>query len=145
MDINSTLQKFDYPKMLLKEYNSWVVLLRPVQLTLGCTVIAAKSFATSFGAINSEEMGELSGVIRDFEVVMRRDFCAEKFNYLGLMMVDPNPHFHAIPRYKEPSEYAGQIFYDSLFPKPPQLDISNHCSDELLKTLCLDLRQRLGG
>lgn len=142
MAMNLTLQKFDYPGQLLKEYEHWVVLLRPVQLTLGCVIIAAKSDVTSLGALQPAEMAELPRVIGEFEALMRDGFGAEKFNYLALMMVDPNPHFHAIPRYKGPVAYGGQTFEDSLFPKAPQLDVSNPCTAALLQALRTDLHQR---
>jgi hypothetical protein len=32
--MNETINKFGYPKTLLKEYKHWVVLLRPKQATL---------------------------------------------------------------------------------------------------------------
>jgi diadenosine tetraphosphate (Ap4A) HIT family hydrolase len=37
------------------------------------------------------------------------------------MMVDPNVHFHVIPRYSAPREWNGMPFPDAGWPGPPQL------------------------
>jgi diadenosine tetraphosphate (Ap4A) HIT family hydrolase len=138
--MNVTLQKFGYPGRVIREYEHWVVLIRPVQLTLGSVIIAAKSEVTSFGALRPEEMAEWPGAVRTFESVMRRHFGAEKFNYLALMMVDPNPHFHGIPRFPAPVTFQGRSFKDELFPKPPSLDVVNDCPPEVLAALQDHLR-----
>ena len=130
--MNVTLQKFGYPESLIHEYRHWVVLIRPVQVTLGSVIIAAKSEAKSFGALQPEEMAEWPGIVHKFESVIAGYFGAEKFNYLALMMVDPNPHFHGIPRYRGPVDFQGQSFTDASFPKPPSLDVVNECSKETL-------------
>jgi len=40
------------------------------------------------------------------------------------MMVDPNVHFHVIPRYSEPRVWAGVDFVDAGWPGPPRLDVA---------------------
>ena len=51
---NETMRKFGYPETLIREYDHWVVLLRPAQVTLGSLVLAAKSDATAFGQLPPE-------------------------------------------------------------------------------------------
>ena len=46
--INDTIKKFGYPATLVKDYDHWVVLLRPAQVTLGSLVVAAKSVCKGF-------------------------------------------------------------------------------------------------
>jgi diadenosine tetraphosphate (Ap4A) HIT family hydrolase len=138
--MNATLQKFGYPESLVREYEHWVVLIRPVQVTLGSVIIASKSEARSFGALRPEEMAEWPGIVRTFESAIAKHFGAEKFNYLALMMVDPNPHFHGIPRYRGAVDFQGQSFTDENFPKPPSLDVVNECSKETLAALREHLR-----
>ena len=70
--MNPTLQKFDYPHALVREYASWVVLVRPVQVTAACAVIASKSSCTTLGDLAAHEAAELPLVIRDFEAAVRR-------------------------------------------------------------------------
>ena len=43
--MNPTIEKFGYPGTLLCEFDHWVVLLRPAQVTLGSLVLAAKGDA----------------------------------------------------------------------------------------------------
>lgn len=119
--MNATLRGFGYPESLIREYAHWVVLIRPRQVTLGCTVIAAKSNSTSLGALTPEEGAELPRAFNDFEAAVRRIAPAVKFNYLALMMVDPNPHFHAIPRYAADVHFSGMVFADVAFPGPPDV------------------------
>ena len=52
---------------------------------------------------------------------MLADFCSyERINYLMLMMVDPNVHFHVIPRYSEARQWDGVEFPDAGWPGPPR-------------------------
>ena len=48
---NATMEKFGYPGTLVRDFEHWVVLLRPAQVTLGSLVLAAKDDATAFGAL----------------------------------------------------------------------------------------------
>jgi diadenosine tetraphosphate (Ap4A) HIT family hydrolase len=119
--MNVTLQRFGYPDSVIRDYVHWVVMVRPAQVTMGCAIIAAKSACTSLGDLSPDEAAELPQVISDFEAAIRRIAPASKFNYLALMMVDPNPHFHAIPRYAGEVHAGGTVFTDLTFPNPPDL------------------------
>jgi diadenosine tetraphosphate (Ap4A) HIT family hydrolase len=119
--MNPTLERFGYPGSVVHEYLHWVVMIRPAQITLGCTVIAAKSDCTSLGGLSAVAGAELPRVIGDFEAAVRRIGPASKFNYLALMMIDPNPHFHAIPRYAERVAACKMSFSDEAFPKAPDM------------------------
>lgn len=116
------MEKFNYPDSLIKDYRRWVVLIRPEQLTLGSVVIASKSDVQSFGDLENNDMQELSSIIFDFEKTVRLVFKADKFNYLGLMMVDPNPHFHGIPRYSMPISFNDDMISDGAYPGQILLD-----------------------
>lgn len=114
--MNATLARFGYPASVVHEYRHWVVLIRPVQPTPLSCVIAARSDVGSLGALDRDEGAELPLVIRDFEACVRRIAPARKFNYLALMMVDPNPHFHAIPRYADPVRLEQGEYRDAAYP-----------------------------
>lgn len=45
----------------------------------------------------------------------------EKINYLAFMMVDPNPHFHVVPRFAAPRAFDGAFYDDPAWPKPPNM------------------------
>lgn len=124
--MNDTIIKFGYPDTLITEYRHWLVLLRPVQPTLGSLVIAAKSDATAFGSLPPEYHAELGIVTADVERVLARTVHYERINYLMLMMVDPYVHFHVIPRYDGTRSFAGREYADAGWPKPPELGAAVH-------------------
>jgi diadenosine tetraphosphate (Ap4A) HIT family hydrolase len=119
--MNPTLDRFGHPGSFVRELEHWVVLIRPVQPTPFSCIIAAKSSVTSLGDLGAEEGAELPFVIRGFESAVRRTAPAVKFNYFALMMVDPNPHFHAVPRYAAPVSLEGSEYPDEAYPGPPNI------------------------
>ena len=48
------MRAFGHPDSLVREYDHWVVLVRPKQVTLGALVMACKERAQSFGAVSSD-------------------------------------------------------------------------------------------
>lgn len=119
--MNATIEKFGFPETLLREYEHWLVLVRPAQVTLGSLVIAAKADSTSYGGLPAEAFAEQGLVIAEVERALKA-FCAfDKINYLMLMMVDPHVHFHVIPRHREPRVWRGKHFVDKSFPRAPDL------------------------
>jgi len=113
--------KFGYPATLIREYNHWVVLLRPNQVTVGSMVLAAKSSAAHLGELLPEEWAEFAKVCADVENITSRVFGAEKFNYLALMMVDQNVHFHFVPRYSRSVNVGGVEYSDKDWPMKTEL------------------------
>ena len=118
---NETIRKFGYPETLLQEYSHWVVLLRPKQVTLGSLVLACKGEATHLGGVGGTAFCELATVTAQLEAALAEAFQPDKLNYLLLMMVDKHVHFHVIPRYSAPRQFAGTSFVDKGWPKPPKL------------------------
>src|SRR5829696_5735084 len=96
--INPTIEKFGYPQSLLREYDHWLVLLRPAQVTAGSLILAAKCEATAYGALSRDAFAEQAVVIAEIEAALSRAVHFDRINYLMLMMVDPHVHFHVIPR-----------------------------------------------
>ncbi len=119
--MHATIEKFGYPTTLLREYAHWVVLLRPAQPTFGSLVIAAKSDATAFGALDPAAHAELATVTAEVEAVLGKVVGYQRINYLMLMMVDPHVHMHAIPRYEGERSFDGAAFPDVSWPGPPVL------------------------
>jgi diadenosine tetraphosphate (Ap4A) HIT family hydrolase len=120
--MNPTIKKFGFPATLLKEFEHWVVLLRPAQATLGSLVLAAKGEATAYSDLQREAFLEQAEVVAAIEKALDRFVRYERINYLMLMMVDPNVHFHVIPRYSEARSWDGIAFPDAGWPGPPRLD-----------------------
>jgi diadenosine tetraphosphate (Ap4A) HIT family hydrolase len=139
--MNPTIEKFGYPATLLREFDHWLVLLRPAQVTLGSLVLAAKSDATAYHQLPRVAFAEQADVVAAIETALT-EFCAyERINYLMLMMVDPNVHFHVIPRYSEPRDWRGKQFADAGWPGAPELGSAVKLSDwdiaELTRELAL--------
>ena len=108
--MNITMEKFEYPKTLIKEFKFWTVQLRPAQVTLGSLVLINKSEAKHLGELSNDEWAEFAEVSSFAEELLRRHFSAEKFHYMAYMLKDPNVHFHFIPRYFREIEFAGKKF-----------------------------------
>ena len=133
--MNQTIEKFGYPATLLKELEHWVILLRPAQVTLGSLVLAAKSDATAYGALSHEAFAEQGDAVALIERALADFTRYERINYLMLMMVDPNVHFHVIPRYSVPHHWSGIEFVDAGWPGPPQLGSALQLSGEQISAL----------
>ena len=54
----------------------------------------------------------------------------ERMNWLMLMMVDPQVHFHVLPRYDGTRDNAGISINDAGWPGPPDLKSALALSDE---------------
>ena len=120
-EMNPTIEKFGYPATLLHELHHWVILLRPAQVTLGSLVLAAKSDATAYSALPAEAFTEQAEAVQLIERGLRGFVDYERINYLMLMMVDPNVHFHVIPRYSSTRQWNDLKFPDAGWPGPAQL------------------------
>ena len=119
--INPTIERFGYPATLVREYRHWVVLLRPQQVTAGSLILAARGPATAYGDLSEPAFVEQGAAIAEIELALRKTVAYERINYLMLMMVDPNVHFHVIPRYSGTRSIAGIVLSDAGWPGPPDL------------------------
>jgi diadenosine tetraphosphate (Ap4A) HIT family hydrolase len=136
---NQTAVKFGHPDTLVADYDHWCVLLRPGQVTLGSLVLVCKDEATRFSDISPEAFAELARATRDIETGLAAFRPYDRINYLMLMMVDPDVHFHVIPRYGAPQGFEGVDFADAGWPGPPQLGAAvtpePHVRDRLLAAI----------
>ncbi|WP_229956908.1 HIT family protein [Parasphingorhabdus litoris] len=128
--MNDTIKKFGYPATLVKDYDHWVVLLRPAQVTLGSLIVAAKSDATDFGDLSADHFTELKSVTTEVSSALQHLVSHQKLNWLMLMMVDPHVHFHLIPRYEGSRNWKEQDFADRAWPGPPVLSDAVKLSDD---------------
>ena len=140
--MNPTIQKFGYPATLVAEFRHWVVLLRPAQVTLGSLILAAKSEAVAYHQLRREAFAEQADVVAAIEAVLA-DFCGyQRINYLMLMMVDPNVHFHVVPRYSEPRHWNGAEFPDAGWPGPPRLETAMTLDKQQLHALVSEIARK---
>ncbi len=133
---NETMLKFGYPGSLVRDYEHWVVLLRPAQVTLGALILAARSDATAFGQLPPGAHAELARISMEIEATLKSEVAYDKINYLMLMMVDPNVHFHIFPRYAGSRSIDGVTIADSGWPGPPDLKSAPSLAPDALDRLC---------
>ena len=116
-----------------------MILLRPAQVTLGSLVLAAKSVATAYGELSSEAFAEQREAVAAIEQALASFVDYERINFLMLMMVDPNVHFHVIPRYSGLRSWDGTEFPDWGWPGPPRLERAISLETERLARLVSDI------
>ncbi|WP_051285431.1 HIT family protein [Aequorivita capsosiphonis] len=114
-------EKFQIEKFQLQKTGSWVISLRPQQVTLGSLILSLDRTCPHLGELTELEGKELSEAFKLVETLLEKTFHPDKINYLALMMVDYQVHFHVIPRYEKPIEFDGQQYQDQDWPKPPNV------------------------
>jgi len=119
---NATEEKFGDPDTRIAQTARWTVLLRPRQPTLGSLALVCREPAQAFGELSAEAFVELREVIARIEKTLREVVGYQRINYLMLMMVDLDVHFHVIPRYEGSREFAGTAFVDAGWPGQPALE-----------------------
>ena len=134
------MRAFGHPDSLVREYDHWVVLVRPKQVTLGALVMACKERAQSFGAVSSEAFREHERVVQDIEQGLKAFSAFEKINYLMLMMVDKEVHYHVLPRYSETRNFEGVDYPDPGWPAVPNLTSGPVLEGESLAAMVAGIR-----
>ena len=115
------MTKFGYPGTLIAETDAWAVLARPQQVTLGSLVLVYRKPATCFAQVDTAGFGALQPIVTSIEDMLQALVQYDKINYLMLMMVDPDVHFHVIPRYDGKRDFDGIEFPDTGWPGPPAM------------------------
>lgn len=108
--------RFNREDLFLKEFNYWILILRPVPVTLGSCIILLKRNCPSLAEVTPEEMAEFPEVCKLFEEKNKVLYGAVKFNYHANMMKENFVHFHAIPRYDKEIEKYGIKWIDKEWP-----------------------------
>jgi len=142
-DLNATALKFGHPGSCLAEWPHWLALLRPAQVTLGSLVLVCRDPVQRFGAISSSAAAELRDVAAAVEAALGDLLRFDRINYLMLMMVDPDVHFHVFPRYASPRSFAGAEFRDAFWPGPPDVAKGQPLPAAVGERLAAELRRAL--
>jgi len=114
-------EKFGLDYLTIQEVGGWIISLRPQQPTIGSMVLTLNRYCQHLAEINEKESADLIHAFQQIEIIVKHVLKADKINYLVLMMVDEQVHFHVIPRYKEGKTFNGNIYIDSDWPGPPSL------------------------
>lgn len=137
---NATMLKFGYPASVVAATAHWSVQVRPQAPALGSLVLVCTEPATAFGQVSPAAFADLQAVVARVEKALARFVSYQKINYLMLMMVDPDVHFHVIPRYEGGRDYRGLRFADAGWPGPPALGQAVALDDGMLAAVTADLR-----
>ncbi|WP_426013736.1 HIT family protein [Caulobacter sp. DWR2-3-1b2] len=136
---NPTAISFGFPRTRVAETASWLVLVRPKQPTFGSLVLICKEDAQAFSQVSPAAFADLKTATDGIERMLAKVVAYEKINYLMLMMVDKDVHFHVIPRYAGTREHEGQVFADAGWPAVPALgdavDMGLDRAERLARTL----------
>ncbi|MFA5015494.1 MAG: HIT family protein [Actinomycetota bacterium] len=120
---------------VIKEFKHWVVLFRDKQVTIGSVIIMSKQLdKESLGGVSVEAWSEFGRVCMFVETTIKDAFGANKFNYLALMMYDPEVHFHVVPRYSEPVQFMGKDFVDPDWPDATKR-VAMDLGDDVLRAI----------
>lgn len=119
---NPTETKFGDPATRIAQTSHWTVLLRPKQPTLGALVLICREPVHAFSELSPEAFADLRATLRRVEFALTDVIAYERINYLMLMMVDPDVHFHVLPRYAGLRTFEGLEFPDTGWPGAPALE-----------------------
>ena len=77
--MNSTIKKFGYSENLIKEYDYWVVLYRPCQVTIGSLVLICKENKFNLGDLSKSAYIEFKLVIQHIEKFLHKKYWLQYF------------------------------------------------------------------
>ncbi len=138
---NATQIKFGYPDTLIEETAFWSVQTRPAQPTLGSLVLICKEPVTAFSGVSPEAFSDLRGVTAKIERRLKTLVGYRHINYLMLMMVDLDVHFHVLPRYEGEKSLGDIRVPDRGWPAAPALGEAVTLTPIQLQALTQALRQ----
>jgi len=132
---NPTALAFGYPGSKIAETDHWLILVRPKQPTFGSLVLVCKEAVQAFSDVSPAGFADLQVAVAGIERLLKAQVGYEKINYLMLMMVDKDVHFHVLPRYEGAREHEGQSFLDAGWPAAPALGSAVELSPEGVQRL----------
>jgi diadenosine tetraphosphate (Ap4A) HIT family hydrolase len=113
--------EFGLEALHLADCGTWVLSLRPGQLTLGSMVLSIRSGAFNLADLTSREGQDMAAGFALAENLARDTYGAVRINLLCLMMQDPIVHFHIFPRYDRDISRHGVNWQDMDWPGAPLL------------------------
>jgi diadenosine tetraphosphate (Ap4A) HIT family hydrolase len=128
-------EKFRLDELSVHEGDAWTLSVRPAQPVLGALVLSTRRGALSFAQLPAESADELLRLLARAERAARELFGCVRVNALCLMMQDPLFHFHLLPRYEAPVDFASRTWLDAGWPGPPRLGDDQAGDDRVLHDL----------
>ncbi|OYX02408.1 MAG: HIT family protein [Caulobacter vibrioides] len=132
---NPTALAFGYPVSKVAETDHWLVLVRPKQPTFGSLVLVCKDAVQAFSDVSPAAFADLQVAVAGIERLLKSQVDYEKINYLMLMMVDKDVHFHVLPRYAGVRTDEGVAFPDAGWPAAPALGTAVELAPDAVERL----------
>lgn len=117
-------KKYEVEKHRIFTNEHWIVSVRPEQITIGSLLLSLRRECTSMGYLHADEGESFSTACSFIEKTLKAKLSPEKVNYMALMMVDPQVHFHVVPRYSKPVFLGGTLYNDAFWPRPVEMSHS---------------------
>lgn len=142
-ELHDFREKFKLDQYTLFESDYWVWSLRPLQGTIGAGVLSLKRECPILSQATAEEFADLEKIVKVIEKTLKDCFDYDIMNYLMLMMVDKQVHYHVFPRYENTVTLNGKEYKDPNWPKPPEL-AGEALSDEEMQAIYNEIKNKLG-
>lgn len=123
MSGNDLWGKFDLERRLVAETKHWLIVTRPVQVTLGSCVVLLKRRVERIYDLTRSESLDMRRAVRLFELIGADAFRPIHFNYVFSMQSEAALHFHAIPRYDSPRLLRKSEWIDDCWPRFPEFPV----------------------
>jgi len=132
---NKFVEKFRLDELVICRTDLWIISLRPFQVTIGSLILTLNRRCEYMSDLLPIESGDLVVAFKKIDFILGKTFKPDKINYLALMMLDSQVHFHVIPRYESPRKFIDNEYIDNNWPKPPILDHLEISETKLLELL----------
>lgn len=123
------------PEVLVHDFGAWALCLNRNQDLVGRCYLLLRRPATDPLAVSAQEQAALWNAAAKTKAALARLFAPDHWNYAFLMNVDPQVHFHVIPRYRTPRHFRGLEFADTQFGKHYPLGPDRTLDPETLAAL----------
>jgi len=137
-------KKFQVDALLIFETEYWCWSLRPIQVTVGSGILSLKRAETQLSNITEAESADFVNIVRVIENTLTKTFSYQRINYLMLMMIDFQVHYHVIPRYDKDVFFLERNWRDEDYPKPPTISGAGGQHDlEFLSKLAFSIKNNI--
>lgn len=142
-DYQAFKEKFKLEQYTLYETDHWIWSLRPLQGTAGAGVLSLKRECPVLSEVTKEEFSDLETMIGTIEGTLKEIVDYDVMNYLMLMMVDKQVHYHVFPRYENAVKIGDKEYEDKNWPTPPEL-AGEPLSDEEMQMIYDTIKNAIG-
>lgn len=110
---------FRLDELTIASNDTWVLSVRPAQLTLGSMVVSAAGGQQRFQDLTTADGQGYVDIVATAERLAQEVYGAVRINVVALMMKDPVVHYHVLPRFDSPVERHDLTWEDDDWPGPP--------------------------